>query len=350
MKLHNRKPDIENLYRILRREEPYRPTLFELFLNPPLYERLAERKLNNQKPDPENESEEEALENLKLVVDAYAAAGYDYATTNGSSLIFATDRQERKSTISLNKGFVITDEESFEKYQWPNPSNTDYSRLEKIRPFLPEGMKLMVMGPCGVLENVIALTGYDNLCLMLYDNPDLAEAIFNRVGEVLLEHYEIALSYDTVGLLMSNDDWGFKHQTFLSPVDMRRYVFPWHKKYVDLAHEKKIPALLHSCGYANEIMDDIIDLMKFDGKHSYEDIIMPVEDAYERWHDRIAILGGIDVNFIIQHSEEEIISRCRAMLKRAEGRGGYALGTGNSVPEFIPSEHYIALLRAALEY
>jgi uroporphyrinogen decarboxylase len=211
-------------------------------------------------------------------------------------------------------------------------------------------MKLMVMGPGGVLENVIALTGYDNLCLMLYDNPGLVKALFDCVGERLLKYYEAALEYDTVGLLMSNDDWGFKTQTFLSPADMKKYVFPWHKKYVELAHRHGRPALLHSCGCFNDVMDDTIDFIGFDGKHSYEDAILPVEDSYEKWHNRIAVLGGIDVNFIIQHSEEEIITRCRAMLKRTEGRGGYALGTGNSVPEFIPQDHFIALLRAALEY
>jgi len=205
------------------------------------------------------------------------------------------------------------------------------------------------MGPCGVLENVIILVGYDNLCLMLYDNPSLVEAIFNRVGMTLLKYYELALEHDTVGLLMSNDDWGFKHQTFLSPADMRKYVFPWHKKYVDLAHSKKIPALLHSCGYAGEIMDDIIN-MGYDGKHSFEDTIVTVEDSYELYQGRIAILGGIDLNFIITSSEEKITNRCYAMLKRAEGRGGYALGTGNSVPEYIPQDNFIALLKAALEY
>jgi uroporphyrinogen decarboxylase len=289
-----------------------------------------------------------ALENLKLVVEAYAAAGYDYATTHACSFKFESGRLKEKSTISLNQGFVITDEASYEKYPWPNPADFDFSRLEKIGPYLPDGMKLMCMGPGGVLENVITLTGYDNLCLMLYDNPDLVEVIFNKVGERLLQYYEIALEFDTVGLLMSNDDWGFKTQTFISPQDMRKYVFPWHKKYVDLAHSKKIPALLHSCGYAADIMDDII-AMGYDAKHSFEDTIETVEDSYERYHEKIAILGGMDVNFVIQRSEEEITTRCKAMLKRAEGRGGYALGTGNSVPEFVPQDHFIALLKAALE-
>ena len=348
MKLHNRKPDITNLYKVLRREEPSRPTLFELFMNTPLYERLAGRKLLN----PEGiDDEVAAFENLKLMVEAYTAAGYDYATARSSGFRFETRRGNReKDTISLNEGFVITDEKSYESYRWPKAAEHDFSRLEKIAPFLPEGMKLMIMGPGGVLENVIALTGYDNLCFMLYDEPSLAEAIFNRVGEALLEYYRTVLDYDTVGLLMSNDDWGFKHQTFLSPADMRKHVFPWHKKFVELAHSKNIPALLHSCGYANDIMDDIIDDIKFDGKHSFEDNIMTVEDSYEKWHNRIAILGGIDVDFLIQRSEEEITARCRAILERVQGRGGYALGSGNSVPEFVPQDNFIALLKAALEF
>jgi uroporphyrinogen decarboxylase len=344
MRLHSRKPDIENLYKILRKEEPSRPTLFELFMNQPLYERLAGRELPCR-ADPE----EAALENLKLVVDAYAAAGYDYATTHGSAFGFTSHRHQDRSTVSLNEGCVITDEASYEQYQWPDPDHCDFSRLEKIRPFLPEGMKLMCMGPGGVLENVIELVGYDNLCFMLFDNPELLQAIFNRVGEALLKYYRMVLEFDTVGILMSNDDWGFNHQTFLAPADMRKYVFPWHKKFVDLAHEKNIPALLHSCGYAADIMDDVVNI-GFDGKHSFEDAIVPVEDSYELYCGRIAILGGMDVNFMILHSKEEIAARCKAMLRRAEGRGGYALGTGNSVPEYIPQEHFIALLKAALEY
>jgi uroporphyrinogen decarboxylase len=344
MKLHNRKPDIENLYKVLRCEKPSRPTLFELFMNGPLYERLAGRSVSKS-GDPE-------LEHLKLVVDAYAAAGYDYATGGGGrGFGFYSERKHGgKNTISLNDGFMITDEASFEAYKWPDPEACDYSILEKIRPFLPEGMKLMVMGPNGVLENVITLTGYDNLCLMLYDNPELVQAVFDKVGERLLKYYELCLQHDTVGLLMSNDDWGFKTQTFFSLADMRKYVFPWHKKYAELAHKYKVPALLHSCGYFGEAMEDVIEYLHFDGKHSYEDAIFPVEDSYEKWHGRIAILGGIDVNWIINHSEEDIITRCRAMLKRSEAYGGYALGTGNSVPEYIPQDHFIALLKAALEY
>ena len=97
-------------------------------------------------------------------------------------------------------------------------------------------------------------------------------------------------------------------------------------------------------------MDVLTDDLKYDGKHSYEDNIMKVEDAWKEYHDRIAILGGIDVNFIITKSEKDVYRRSREMLELTADEGSFALGTGNSVPEYLPMEKYFTMLRAAWEF
>lgn len=339
MKLHNRRPDIENLYKVLRCEEPSRPTLFELFLNKELYEKLAGR------PAPPNTN---SVEYLRFLVDAFAAAGYDYATTYACDMSFETAPQDHLGTISLNGGTIITDRASYNAYTWPNPAQYDYSKLDAILPYLPEGMKLMIMGPGGVLENVMAIVGYDNLCYMLYEDEELLGQLFTDVGSRLVEYYRIAASYSSVGVLVSNDDWGFNTQTFFSPEVMRKYVFPWHKQIVDVIHAAGKPVVLHSCGFFTDVMEDVI-AMGYDGKHSYEDGILSVEDSYEKWQGRIAIMGGIDVDFVIRQDADSVTRRAKAMLERTKGRGGYALGTGNSVPAYVPDDHYFALIKAALE-
>ena len=55
--------------------------------------------------------------------------------------------------------------------------------------------------------------------------------------------------------------------------------------------------ILHSCGHFERILDDMAAI-GIDGRHSYEDVILPVEEAYERYHDRFAIIGGMDVDFV----------------------------------------------------
>jgi len=338
MSKYKYQPDINELLRVLDKKRPSRPVLFELFMNPTVYKLLAGYKPDDDTVDAQN----------RVLIDAFHAGGYDYATIHASDFTFPVRARATQKTASLNDGFVITDEKSFEEYKWPDPEDFDYSPLDSLGKYMPDGMKLMVLGPCGVLENAIMLVGYENLCYMLIDEPDLVERIFTEVGTRLLKYYEIAAGHDAVGVVMVNDDWGFKTQTFLSPKDMRRFVFPWHKKIVETAHKNNKPAILHSCGYAGEIMDDIIDDIKFDGKHSYEDIILPVEENYKRWGSRISILGGMDVDFLIQSSPEDIRKRSDMMLDLAEEHGSYALGSGNSIPEYIPYDNYRAMIDAAL--
>ena len=180
--------------------------------------------------------------------------------------------------------------------------------------------------------------------MLLADDADLAKGIFDAVGSRLVRYYEICAAFDTVGALIVNDDWGFKTATMFSPADLRWYVFGWTKKIVKVIHKAGKPAILHSCGNLDRVMDDIIDDMKFDAKHSFEDVIIPVEQAYEKWGGRIAILGGIDMDFMCRSTPEQVRQRCEAMLAKVATRGGYALGTGNSVPEYVPFDSYIAMI------
>ncbi len=331
-----REPNFSQILKVVRREKPDRPTLFEFFMNMPLYERVTGRKRG-----------EGALEELKITAEAFCALGYDYVFCKASDMQFDTQAHKKEKTISLNDGCAITDWTSFERFRWPDPDAFDFSRLEKIRQYLPDGMKLMVAGPGGVLENAIALTGYDNLCMMLYEEPELVKAIFDGIGSRLVRYYEIAMQFDAVGLLMSNDDWGFNSQTLLSPTHMRQYVFPWHRRIVETAHIAGRPALLHSCGYMNEIMEDVIEDMRYDAKHSFEDKILPIEECYKRWGGRIALLGGIDLDFLIRSPIPVIQERCRNLLALTGKTGGFALGSGNSIPEYVPFENFIAMIECA---
>jgi uroporphyrinogen decarboxylase len=332
-----RQPNFNNLLKVLNREIPDRHTLFEFFLNGPLYMKLAGEDAIRK---------EDSLDWYRVLIHAFKNAGYDYVTMQGSDFKFKVNNKHKIKSVSLNEGGVICDRKSFEEYNWPNPEDCDYSRLDILGRELPEGMKFIVWGAGGVLENVIELVGYDNLCFMLFEEPELVKDLFDEVGSRFVRYYKICAKYDSVGALIANDDWGFNTQTMISPADLRKYVFPWHKKIVEVIHNAGKPAILHSCGNLSSVMDDIIDDMKFDAKHSYEDVIMPVEEAYEKWGSRIAILGGIDVNFMCIASLEEITQRCREMLKRTASRGGYALGTGNSVPEYIPEEKYFAMINS----
>lgn len=332
-------PDFSQLLKVLHREKPDRPVLFEYFTNGPLNEYLAGRKAAN----PDNLEEV-----ITITIDAFTNAGYDYVTIPArfyGGLKFTTAAHDQKSTVSQNDASLISDRATFESYPWPDPEKGDFDTFNRYAPLLKKNMKFITPGPGGVLENVIDLVGFERLCYMLYEDEQLVQDIFDAVGSRLLRFYEIVSNLEPVGALIVNDDWGFKTQTMLDPASMHRYLFPWHKKIVEAIHSNDKPAILHSCGNLESIMDFLIDDLRYDAKHSWEDIICPVEKGWQRWGDRIAILGGIDMDFLVRATPEQIHHRAEELLKLT-GSKGYALGSGNSIPAFVPVENYLAMISA----
>ena len=112
-----------------------------------------------------------------------------------------------------------------------------------------------------------------------------------------------------------------------------------------MAHAAGRPYLLHSCGNLSAIMDDLIDDVKIDAKHSFEDTIEDVIDAKQTYGKR--------------HRPARRHRRGLPLPRRRAGRsasasatpstsampgGGYCLGTGNSVANYIPLDNYLAML------
>ena len=97
-------------------------------------------------------------------------------------------------------------------------------------------------------------------------------------------------------------------------------------------------------------MPALLDQVKIAGRHSFEDAIEPVTEAKKSWGGRIALLGGIDMDFLCRASEEQVRQRVRETLATCLAGGGYCLGTGNSVANYIPLNNYLAMLDEGRRY
>ena len=192
--------------------------------------------------------------------------------------------------------------------------------------------------------------GYVPLALALKDEPSLVEAVAQKVGELLVHLYTTAAEIPNVGALWIGDDMGFRTATMISPDDLRRLVFPWLGRIAGIAHAKGMPFLLHSCGNLSQIMDDLISTVGIDARHSFEDAIQPVSEAKRLYGDRVALLGGVDMDFLCRASEEDVRAYTRHLIDACAPGGGWALGTGNSVANYIPLSNYLAMLDEGYRY
>ena len=243
---------------------------------------------------------------------------------------------------------MITSWEDFERYPWPKVEDFDFFPFEYINSHLPEGMGLISSHGGGIFEHLSWLMSLEGLSLAIHENPALVKAVADRLGELMVDFYHHLLDLDHLIAIFPGDDMGFRTGTLISPAHLKQFTLPWLKQFASMTHAHGLPFFLHSCGNLGRIMEDLITEVGIDGKHSFEDAIIPVEDFQAQYGSRIAILGGIDINILAGGTPAEVRQRARFLIDTCGDRGRYAIGSGNSIPSYIPVQNYLAMLDETL--
>jgi uroporphyrinogen decarboxylase len=245
---------------------------------------------------------------------------------------------------------AITSWDDFETYPWPRVEDFDFFSFEYLSRHLPEGMGLISCHGGGVFEHLSWIMSMEGLSIALCEDPDLVRAVADRLGELMTGFYRHILDLDNLIAVFPGDDMGFRTATLVSPDALRTYTLPWHKRFAEMAHVKGLPYFLHSCGMILSVLGDLIDDVRIDGKHSYEDAIIPVQDFQSLVAGKIAVLGGLDINILSGGTPDDVRERTRFLLNVCGSRGRYAIGSGNSVPSYVPVENYLAMIDEAHAY
>jgi uroporphyrinogen decarboxylase len=344
-------PDGEALVATIRRQgTPRRVHHIELFQDPEISETIAARfdLLHDLAP-----SDPDYARQARLAIQRFC--GFDYVTV-GVDLELPVYRQAVADTAALRRagGRAFQDEHhgpiqswaDFDAYPWPDPAAPAVTReLEWYQAHTPDDMCLIAQGGFGHLcEHLTWLMGYESFCYALSEQRDLVQALADRLmaqDRIVLRRI---LEFTRVALIWASDDLGYKTGLLASPADLRRFVLPGHQQLATLSHAAGRPYLLHACGNLAEILPDLIDSVQIDGKHSFEDTIEDVRAVKATYGQRIALLGGLDVDFLCRADAAAIRQRVRNILDVCQPGGGYCLGTGNTVANYIPVDHYLAML------
>jgi len=353
----NREPNFERLRAVLLRQgEPDLLPFMELKYDHEIMEAILGREIPRAGYSAHEKKAASATDRnvlrqyYQLLAEFYQKMGHDYIRGR-LGLSLPLDDLKTTDTATLAAGNRTWRNESsgpiaswadFDRYPWPEVSDIDFRSLEYAGEAMPEGMKVIGMA-AGIFEHTMWLFGYQKMCYASHDQPDLVRAVTDRIGQLWADAYEAMASMEQVGALCLGDDMGFKSGTLVSPEVLREYIFPWQKKCVEAAHAYDKPFILHSDGELSAIMDDLIDYVGIDAKHAFEDVITPVSEAKQLWGERVAIVGGIDVDMLARGSEQQVREYTRQVIISCAPGGGYVLGSGNSVTNYCPVENVLAM-------
>lgn len=345
-------PDQNRVLRVLRRERADCVPLIELAVHPEVVDALLDE------PPPAAHDARAALRrNAERAVRVHHRLGYDVVKIS-APIPWQVQRLDARDPTGPSTGSrrewmnehsgPIGNLADLERFPWPRRQDVDFGPVDAAIEALPDGMALLGFSG-GVLEFTMDLLGMERFMLATVRDPALVAAVVERVGATICGVLESYCQIDAVCAVWLGDDLGHKHGLLVSPKFLREHIVPWYKRYAELVHGSGRPFLLHSCGNTQSIMPTLVDEVGIDAKHSFEDGIEPVERFYDRWHDRIAVLGGVDVHLLSTGDDAAIRARVQEILEHTDA-GGYALGSGNSIPNYVPVENYLSMIEAAAEF
>lgn len=343
-------PDFDNRFRrtVLRLGEPDRVPLGEFTIHKLHKEKLLGRPLRA----PEDE------------VEFRVKAGFDYVTADvglhTTSAIRGTkatveaqysmfDYGETEREWVMQDKSLIRTEADFESFPWPDPELLDYTLFEHLSELIPPGMK--IMGTLGkIFNSVWWFMGFEHFARSLIENPSLVQRVFDKIATIQLGVLDRMLAFDAVGGVLHADDLAYAEALMVGPEHLRHYLFPWLKELSDRVHAKGKLAIFHSDGKLDQIMPDLIEC-GFDAIHPFEPKAMDIAANKRQYGDRICVMGNIDLGYTLTRgTPEEVTAECRLRIGELGPGGGYCLSSSNSVPEYVPHENFLAMLKSVIEY
>ena len=337
-------PDYQNIVKAARNIETPRFPLYEHIIS----DRFMEAATGKKFADYYNGDDRDLDEYFRNYCAFYKDKGYDTVSYEECIGLIMPGAGALGGHI---KG-VIQERDDFEKYPWDELCDRYFERngryFEALRRNMPAGMKAIGGVGNGIFECVQELVGYEDLCYMRADDPDLYHDMFFKIGESNLKIWKRFLKEygDIFCVCRFGDDLGFKSATLLPPDEIRELIIPQYRNIIAAVHAAGKPFLLHSCGCIFDVMEDIIGA-GIDAKHSNEDQIARFPVWVEKYGDRIGNFGGIDTDAVCRLDKDSMYEYIKEVVEKSTGHGGFAFGSGNSIPDYVPVEGYLAMNDAA---
>lgn len=187
-----------------------------------------------------------------------------------------------------------------------------------------------------------ACTGMEPFLAWLVEYPDEMQAFLTRWVDNEVEVVRRAVKAGA-DIMFIGDDYGYNHQTFLSPRMWKRMVYPHLKRLIDEIHTAGALAMLHSCGYQMSLLESYVEA-GLDMLQAFQPLAgNDLAAAYPQYGDRLAFVTGIDTQrgeaMGPKEFQEDIIKAYRIGCTKPR----FVLGTSHMLQYTMPEANVRAM-------
>ena len=236
-----------------------------------------------------------------------------------------------EENIGLDSQCLIPDWEEAEEFYrtFPDPESVALipSKVER------DGRYLLGRWWYCYFERLWSIRGMENALTDFYLYPEEVHKLFDRLTKFYLRIMERAKEELDVDGFFVSDDIGTQKAPFFSLEIFREFFKPYYKQLFDKAHELGTHFWLHSCGNIEAFLPEFIEI-GLDVIHPIQKNTMDEKVISEKYGDKICILSGIDVQYLMAFGTpgevEEEVKFLINTYQRPEGRLMMTMGNGST--------------------
>ncbi len=182
--------------------------------------------------------------------------------------------------------------------------------------------------------------GFEELCVMFYDNPALIDEMFSFITDFCIETLRDKIKNMNIDIVEFKEDMAYKNAPMISPQMFRKFMFPHYLRLISFLKSNGVKLVYVDCdGYPGGLIPEFIE--------AGVDGMSPVEIAagndlikLRQEYPSFAMLGGIDKRELAKGKKEiynEVMSKVPYMI----GKGGYIPHIDHAIPHDVPLLNYI---------
>ena len=239
-----------------------------------------------------------------------------------------------------------------ERFAWPDPTLFD---VDGMRAKCEAWHGYPILGGCyEPFYLYCRLRGMEQALTDLAVNPAVVEAALERIyyfhESVIRRTLEAAKGL--IDLIYVAEDLGTQATLLMSPASFRRFLKPWMRKMIDLAHSFGVKVMHHDDGAIRPLLPELIEIGI--------DVLNPIQwrcagmgrEELERDFGKLVVFhGGVDNQHTLPFGTPDDVKREVAENIRIFRKGkGYVVAPCHNLQPNTPTANILALYDAVHEY
>ena len=263
-------------------------------------------------------------------------------------------RHKFHDTTPEHVDFTIKEREDWEKIKPlllnPDPRRINFEGYRKVKKAAADAGRFFVWSGVNVFECIHPVCGHENMLVGMALDPDWVRDMAETYAKLTVELQKILFEQEGYpDGIWYYEDMGYKGSPFMSPQMYREIIKPSHIYTINYAKEHNLPVIMHSCGFVEPLLPDMIDagidcLQVIEIKAG-----MDLLKLHKLYGDRISFMGGIDVRTLYTNDRQVVLEELEKKIPLVKQGYNYVLHSDHSIPKTVDYEVYRYFIDKGLE-